>query len=196
MRRTAAATALLPLLSLLLLASPAPPVAVAADLPTTWYFAEGTTREGFDEYISLQNPAAQTATVTITYMTNEGPLGPYVHDIPPVSRGTVYVNGYLDPGLDVSVRVESDSGLVAERPMYFTYKSKWEGGHVVEGVTAASTQWYFAEGTTGPGFEEWLCIQNPQQVDLPVTVSYFTPTVVEQEIYLVPAEHRYTVDVN
>jgi hypothetical protein len=174
----------------------AQPALGQADLPTTWYFAEGTTRDGFDEYISLQNPSAQTATITITYMTNEGPLGPYIHDIPPVSRGTVYVNGYLDPGLDVSVRIQSDRGLVAERPMYFTYKSKWEGGHVVEGVTTASKQWYFAEGTTVPGFEEWLCIQNPQQVDLPVTVSYYTPSVVEQETYIVPAEHRYTLDVN
>jgi hypothetical protein len=170
--------------------------AAAAALPTTWYFAEGTTREGFTEYLSLQNPSAETATVNIIYMTNEGPIGTFVHDIPPVSRGTVYVNGYLDPGLDVSVSVVSDSGLVAERPMYFSYKGKWEGGHVVEGVTATSTDWYFAEGTTMPGFEEWLCIQNPLEEDLQVTVRYFTPTVVEQETYTVLAEHRYTIDVN
>ncbi|MEW6553307.1 MAG: hypothetical protein AB1384_03345 [Actinomycetota bacterium] len=181
---------------LALLCMPARPALAQEDIPATWYFAEGTTREGFHEYISLQNPEAHTATVTITYMTNEGPLGPYVHDIPPVSRGTVYVNGYLDPGLDVSVRVESDSGLVAERPMYFDYKSKWEGGHVVEGVTAASTTWYFAEGSTGPGFEEWLCIQNPQQVDLPVTVTYYMQNVVKQETYAVPAQHRHTLDIN
>jgi hypothetical protein len=170
--------------------------ATAAGLPATWYFAEGTTRDGFYEYISLQNPSAETAVATITYMTNEGPIGPFIHDIPPVSRGTVYVNGYLEPGLDVSVKVECGSGLVAERPMYFTYKGKWEGGHVVEGVTEAATNWYFAEGTTRPGFEEWLCIQNPQDDDLYVTVNYFTPSVVERETYLVPANHRYTVDVN
>jgi hypothetical protein len=170
--------------------------APAADLPTAWYFAEGTTREGFFEYISLQNPSAETVTASVTYMTNEGPLGPFLHDIPPMSRDTVYVNGYLEPELDVSVKVESVTGLVAERPMYFTYKGKWEGGHVVEGVTAPCRDWYFAEGTTQPGFEEWLCIQNPQKEDLDVTVVYFTPTVVEQETYSIATEHRYTVDVN
>jgi len=173
-----------------------PAAATAATLPSEWYFAEGTTREGFFEYISMQNPEAKVAHVTITYMTNEGPIGPFVHDIPPVSRGTVYVNAYLDPGLDVSVKVASDVGLVAERPMYFAYKGKWEGGHVVEGVTEPNPNWYFAEGTTRPGFEEWLCIQNPQDTDLPVTVSYFTPSVVEQKVYTVMASHRFTIDVN
>lgn len=80
--------------------------------------------------------------------------------------------------------------------MYFSHKGRWEGGHVVEGVTAASEEWYFAEGTTRPHFEEWLCIHNPQQEDLEVTVTYFTPEVVDFETYTVPAMHRYTVDVN
>ena len=172
------------------------PVPAASALPDTWYFAEGTTREGFYEYISMQNPSAETAQVSIEYMTNEGPIGPFVYEIPPVSRSTVFVNGYLDDGLDVSAKVESSLGLVAERPMYFTYKGMWEGGHDVVGVTSASTDWYFAEGTTRPGFEEWLCIQNPQEEDLAVTVSYFTPSVVEVETYTVQALHRRTLDVN
>jgi len=174
----------------------APAVATAATLPTAWYFAEGTTREGFYEYISLQNPEPNTAHVTITYMTNEGPIGPFVHDIQPRSRGTVYVNGYLDPGLDVSAKVESDSGLVAERPMYFSYKGTWNGGSVVTGVTAPSKQWYFAEGTTRTGFEEWLCIQNPQDVELPVKVNYYTPSEVQLKTYIIPPHFRFTIDVN
>lgn len=170
--------------------------AAAAELPVTWYFAEGTTREGFYEYLSLQNPSDETATVTVNYMTNEGPRGPFELDIPPVSRGTVFVNGYMEAGLDVSAKVECGLGLVAERPMYFVYGEKWEGGHVVEGVTEARRQWYFAEGTTRPYFEEWLSIQNPQAEDLDVTVTYFTPTVVDFETYRVTAEHRFTVNVN
>jgi hypothetical protein len=195
-RRLTAVAALFLALSMLLLAPLPQPAPAAATLPTTWYFAEGTTRDGFFEWLSLENPSAETAQVTINYMTNEGPIGPFVYDIPPVSRGTVYVNGYLDPGLDVSAKVESSLGLVAERPMYFAYKGKWEGGHDVVGVTSTSTDWYFAEGTTRPGFEEWLCIQNPQEEDLSMTVSYFTPSVVEVETYAVPALHRFTLDVN
>lgn len=194
--KNAVITAIVMWLILTLLFFGLPPIFAADPLPTTWYFAEGTTREGFFEYISLQNPATETAHVNITYMTNEGPIGPYVYDIPPVSRGTVYVNGYLDPGLDVSARVESDLGLVAERPMYFTYKGIWEGGHVVEGVTATSSNWYFAEGTTRPGFEEWLCIQNPQETAQDVTVSFITPSEVHVKSYAVPGNYRFTVDVN
>ena len=200
MKKLIAAGALMMLLACpLLFTSLADPSASAADtLPTTWYFAEGTTREGFFEYISLQNPSAETANVNITYMTNEGPIGPFVYDIEPVSRFTVNVNGYLaDYGeLDVSTEVVSSVGLVAERPMYFSYKEKWEGGHVVEGVTASNTKWYFAEGTTRPGFEEWLCLQNPQDEELDITVYYITPSEVHVEEYAIPANYRFTIDVN
>ncbi len=168
----------------------------AAQLPTRWYFAEGTTREGFFEYLSLQNPGTEAAEVHITYMTNDGPIGPFVHVVPPVSRGTVFVNGFLDPGLDVSAAVESDKGLVAERPIYFVYKGEWEGGHVTKGVNEPSKTWYFAEGTTRPGFEEWLCVQNPLDVAQEVTVGFYTPEVVETKSYQVAARHRFTLDIN
>lgn len=168
----------------------------AAELPTRWYFAEGTTREGFFEYISLQNPGTEAAEVHITYMTNDGPIGPFVHSIPPVSRGTVFVNGYLDPGLDVSVAVESDSGVVAERPMYFVYKGAWEGGHVSKGVNEPHATWYFAEGTTRPGFEEWLCIQNPQEKVQQVKVTFFTPRFVDSKTFRIAPRHRFTLDIN
>ncbi|RJP32020.1 MAG: DUF362 domain-containing protein, partial [Actinobacteria bacterium] len=32
----------------------------------------------------------------------------------------------------------------------------WSGGHCVTGVASAGTQWFFAEGTTREGFDEWL----------------------------------------
>jgi hypothetical protein len=172
------------------------PLSAAPELPTTWYFAEGTTREGFFEWLSIQNPGADEAEVSITYMTNEGEVGPFVMMVPPVSRDTVLVNEQLDAGLDVSVKVESDKGVVVERPMYFTYKDKWEGGHVVMGVNQPSKEWYFAEGTTRPGFEEWLCIQNPQTDSQQVKVTYYAGLEVHEEIYAVSAQHRFTIDVN
>lgn len=172
------------------------PLSATPDLPTTWYFAEGTTRDGFIEWLSLQNPEADPAEVTITYMTNEGELEPYIMIVPSNSRATVLVNDYVDPGLDVSVEVESDKGLVVERPMYFSYKGKWEGGHVVMGVNQASDEWYFAEGTTRPGFEEWLCIQNPQTDQQQIMVTYYAGSEVYEEIFTIAAQHRFTVDVN
>jgi len=60
------------------------------------------------------------------------------------------------------VSVHSSRPIVCERPMYFLYAGAWSGGHCVTGVTAPATDWHFAEGTTREGFDEWLCLQNPQ----------------------------------
>ncbi|MBU4489029.1 MAG: hypothetical protein KKE79_00150, partial [Actinobacteria bacterium] len=58
----------------------------------TWYFAEGTTREGFEEWLTLQNPGAQEATTTITYMFSDGTTQEQMVKLPPNSRTTVGVN--------------------------------------------------------------------------------------------------------
>ncbi len=62
---------------------------------------------------------------------------------------------------EVSIKCECASPFIAERPMYFSYKGAWTGGHDVAGATYPSDCWYFAEGCTRAGFEEWLCLQNP-----------------------------------
>jgi hypothetical protein len=52
-----------------------------------------------------------------------------------------------------------------ERPMYFNYygaTTGWaDGGHNAVGAVTAEYSWYFAEGTTRPGFDQYLTIQNP-----------------------------------
>ncbi len=84
---------------------------------------------------------------------------------PDPTKGTELYDQLFDelnrPGQDVSLKVTSDRGIVAERPMYFDYQGKWTGGHDVLGANAPSKSWYFAEGTTRAGFDQWLCLQNP-----------------------------------
>jgi hypothetical protein len=46
----------------------------------------------------------------------------------------VDVNEEIGEGKDVSLHVQSTLPVVAERPMYFIYKDKWDGGHDVVGV--------------------------------------------------------------
>ena len=55
-------------------------VTVTAAGATTWYFAEGYTGEGFDEYLTIQNPNAQAGTATLTYLL-EG-ASPVVRSVP------------------------------------------------------------------------------------------------------------------
>jgi hypothetical protein len=86
-----------------------------------WHFAEGTTREGFVEYLTLQNPQEKGARAELTFMTGEGEVIPYTLDMAPHSRATLNVNSILGPGRDVSVSVHSSQPIICERPMYFLY---------------------------------------------------------------------------
>jgi hypothetical protein len=174
---------------------------------TAWYFAEGYTGPGFDEYLTLQNPNGQAAAIAITYYLNGG--APIVKNVavPANSRATVAVH---DPALgvgrgrEVAAKVESTNGVgvVAERPMYFTYSgatvSNVTGGHNVMGVQQPRQTWLFGEGYTGAGFDEYLTILNPNAAPAPVTITYYlgggqAPVV---KALTVPANARYTVTVH
>lgn len=173
-------------------------VSTGANTPSTeWYFAEGYTGEGFEEWLSLLNPGDERAEVTIEYVSQGGLLGQERRTLHPKQRDTVFVNQATGPGREVSLRVASDKAVVAERPMYFLYHENWAGGHVSTGTSVPSTEWYFAEGYTGKGFEEWLCLYNPNPEPNLVSISYQTQdgaVIGDQE--LVPPYSRRTVDVN
>ncbi len=79
--------------------------------------------------------------------------------VPGTSRVTVSPRDKLgvadDAAHDFSATVQCTNGgkIVVERPMYFDYKGVWTGGHDVVGATSPATSFYFAEGTTRPGFD-------------------------------------------
>ncbi len=178
-------------------------VYVANNLVETAYFAEGCTRDGFETWLCLQNPGRQAAFVTVEYYLGEG-QGTSVNKgyvLPPLSRTTVYVNGEVGPGKDVSMKVVSDRSIVAERPVYFTYRSIHggirRGGHVAKGVGSLAKEWFFAEGCTREGFDTWLCLQNPWGEVAEVRVSYMMEGgLTVDRSYLVAPRTRYTVMVN
>jgi len=168
----------------------------------TWYFAEGYTGAGFEEWLCLLNPnGGDPFDVNITYYFADGtpPLAK-VYTLQPNSRRTIFINDEVGPGRDVSIKVVAPSGkpVVAERPMYFNYKGVWTGGHDVVGAQAPGETWYFAEGYTGAGFEEWLCLQNPNATALEVTATYYfadgTPPLAKA--YTLQPNSRRTIFVN
>jgi hypothetical protein len=165
-------------------------------LDTQWYFAEGTTRNGFDTYICLQNPYNVDATASLTFILGDGSTVVQPMLIPATSRQTLRVNDAIGPDRDVSTVVESDSLLLAERPMYFNYSGGWPGGHVATGARNPKNYWFFAEGTTRAGFVEWLCLQNPGPIDATATLSFMLEdgTVQDNDV-AVPAHTRVTVAV-
>lgn len=167
-------------------------------LPTgDFYFAEGTTRAGYQEWICLENPTAQPVTSKIEYMISGGANKEQDVVLPANSRTTVDVNLFLGPGLDVSAHVTGNGHFVAERSVYFVANGL-NGGEQVLGETDTSTRFLFAEGTTRTGFQTWLALQNPQDAEANVLVTYIyadgTPPM-PQNVVLAPRS-RQTVDVN
>ncbi|MDY6794684.1 MAG: hypothetical protein SWK76_05320, partial [Actinomycetota bacterium] len=107
----------------------------ATSLSDTYYFAEGYTGDGFEEWLCLMNPAATATTAQVTYMFDDGSTESTNVPIGATSRQTVNVNDAVGEGKNVSIKVEADSTIVAERPIYFNYKGAWTGGHDVVGYT-------------------------------------------------------------
>lgn len=106
----------------------------AAQLSTEFYFAEGYTGEGFQEYLCILVNTG-SATVDVTYIYPDKPPLTKNYLLPGLSRTTLDVNVESQTAGDVSVKIESNFPVMVERPMYFNYGGKWTGGHDVIGAT-------------------------------------------------------------
>jgi hypothetical protein len=172
-------------------------------LSKQYYFAEGTTRPGFDEWLTLQNPNPAGINVKAIYQLGSGQGSPveksYV--VPANGRVTVFVPDEVGMDKDVSVFLSSPSDFLAERPLYFDYTYSgvhWTGGHCVIGSPQTAGEWYFAEGYTGEGSNQWLCLQNPGDQDTVVEIDYYTQEagLLPARTETVPARSRKTIMVN
>ncbi len=173
----------------------------ATTLGTEYYFAEGTTRAGFHEWLTLQNPTGGDIEVEAVYQlgTGQGPNISKTYIVGAGERATVFVQDEVGAEKDVSIRLTSGTAFLAERPMYFNYGSEgWTGGHCVIGAQAPGRVWFFAEGYTGEGFQEWLCLQNPGDTTANVAITYFTQEAGElpTESVYIAAGTRLTIPVN
>ena len=166
--------------------------------PYYFYFAEGYTGPGFQEYLCLGNPYGDPADVAVTYMFSDGGIKEETYNLAGGSRLTKDVNAIVGPDKQVSIKCASDNPFLAERPMYFNYQNKWTGGHDVVGAPAPSLSWYFAEGYTGTGFDEWLCVQNPGDMEAHLTLYFQTQEEGEKQVtgLSVGAHSRASFNVN
>jgi hypothetical protein len=140
---------------------------------SSFYFAEGYTGPNFAEYLCMGNPNNATAIANVTYMFSDGTTKDAVYSVPANCRYTVSVNSEAGADREVSIRVLSETAnLVAERPMYFNYQGQWTGGSDALGAAAPGRRWYFAEGTTLPGFDEYVTVLNPGDNTASLTFKY------------------------
>jgi len=176
----------------------------ATSLASEYFFAEGYTGPGFDEYLTIQNPHGTEITVSAFFQLGMGDPVQASYSVPARGRKTVFINSPegVGEGKEVSVRLTCPETFLAERPMYFDYSGMgghaWTGGHCVIGAATSAQTWFFAEGYTGSGFEEWICIQNPGTSDADVTITYYPSGAapIEKQPFTIAANSRRSIYVN
>jgi hypothetical protein len=152
---------------------------------TDWYLAEGATGWRFSLFYLLQNPTDQTADIEVSYLR---PAGEAVltrtYTVPARQRRTIAVDDEEFPAgsgnkplgaTDVSAAIHSLHGvpIVVERSMYMSPDNQPFGaGHAAIGVTSPATTWFFAEGSTGGFFDEFILLANPGENGAVATITY------------------------
>jgi hypothetical protein len=161
----------------------------------TWYLAEGSSAWGFECWLLLQNPNDHEATCNLTYMVQgEGPQT-FEKKVAANSRATFNMQSDIGQK-DASIKVDSDLPVIAERAMYRYGKSE---GHDSVGTTSPAATWYLAEGCTSWGFTTYLLVQNPQDSETVVDITYMTPTGEvphPDSPFIMPPNSRLTINVN
>lgn len=169
---------------------------------TTWYFAEGYVGGGFQEYLTIMNPdPIQTAQVQVRYLF-QGSTGPAItHDVAPQSRFTINPNADLhilqnsNPGKAISMIVTSVNsvGIVAERPMYFTWRGISSGTDTL-GTTKLGQDFYFADVEAQRNYSSFITILNPPGGKTAnVTLSYIANGMqLATQTLVVPSGQRAT----
>ncbi len=170
---------------------------VAIDQSNIYYFAEGYTAPGFQEYLCLANPQAVEAQARIEFSFADQPEQEIAITLPAASRVTLDINQIVGEGKSVSMKISSNLSLATERPMYFTYGGI-TGGHVTKGSSTLSNAWYFAEGYTGPGFDEYICVFNPGNSDASLDFGFQTKQEGKKTMggFNVPGMSRRTFRIN
>jgi hypothetical protein len=123
-------------------------VEAAAAGEKIWYFAEGYTGPGFEEWILIYNPPSdqggtgEPVKIDMKFYGPNGYIGFYAPSVMPGQRLSVNVNqvmldmfGYSG---DVSIVVRSLSPFICERALYFNYKGQWTGGSQSSGYSTSS----------------------------------------------------------
>jgi hypothetical protein len=168
---------------------------------TTWYLAEGSTSTEFALFYLLQNPNSTATTATIRYLRPFGqPPIDRTYPLAPSSRTTIPVDdqGAELASTDLSAIITAPQPIIVERAMYISRPGQiFAAGHGSAGVTAPATSWFLAEGATGPFFDLFILLANPNDQAAQVTVDYLLDDgTTYAKSYQVPANGRFTIWVD
>lgn len=142
---------------------------------SAWALAEGATLPGFEEWVLVMNPGRSTAHADVVFLTPGGFLDGPSLEIGAGQRVSVRVNDYA-PNREVSTMVMTggdDQQIIAERAMYISGEGK-RGAHNSPGSIYASRSWLLPEGRAAAGFDEWVLVMNPGDVEANVRLDFMT----------------------
>ena len=160
---------------------------------TTWYLPEGCSGFGFESWLLIQNPNANKATCTVTYMIQGAGPKAVTKVVPANSRRSYSMADDIGQQ-SASIQVVSDIPVVPERSMY---RNNRREGSDSTGATEAATDYYLAEGTTNYGFTTWVLVQNPNASPCLINLTYMTPQGPKpQPPFSMAPYSRQTVRVN
>ena len=158
----------------------------------TWYFAEGKVGQGFTEFLTIQNPdRVNSCSVSIQYLLSSSTTVPKIIAVPPNTRWTEGVNNDLNTAasstayqaVSTVVNVTNTSackGVVVERPIYFTNFKGISSGTDALGATHLSTDFYFADVSSLPGYHSYITILNPPSgTAATITVTYYFASSIQ-----------------
>ena len=171
-----------------------------------WYFANGTTLKGAQQYIVLFDPFGDDAIVDVTFLTDDGvqePDGLQALSVPRRSRITIPVSDVLPRQREVAVHIHARSGrVVAERSQIFDGTAS--DGEVVHhgialslGAPSPHRAWYFPYGTTEDGATGQIAIANfgGSSTTVEVNVMLANQETLPPQSVDIPARGVTTVDV-
>ncbi len=128
-----------------------------------WYFAEGRTGKNIETWLLIANPRKAPVWVTAFFMPGKGKRVIKRFKVAGSSRKALRVKSVRGlKSAETPVVLKSPKPIVVERSSYFKF-TKRVGGFNSIGASRLSKNWYFAEGFTGPGFENRLLVFNPKK---------------------------------
>ena len=155
-----------------------------AEPSETWFLAEGSTVGGFNLFYLLQNPNEAAAEVRVRYLRPSGAPIDKLYTLPAASRTNIWVNreefagalSLASTDVSASIQVLNGQPIIVERAMYLDGAGQFfAAGHESAGVTSAATDWFLAEGATGPFFDLFVLVANPNEAATTVEVRYLLP---------------------
>ncbi len=165
---------------------------------TNWIFAEGTTVNHFQTFLTVLNPNALPAHVTASFFDRNGQsLGSRTITVLGQSRGNFKENDYFNAS-GVAAVVTSDQPVVVERPEYFGSPNGANvAGSDVFGQNGAGVRASFPGGNTTAGTSEFLLIYNPSAVTIAIDATFYGADGTERTARVtVPPTVRYNIDVS